>query len=60
MTLPDWALNGTTLKDLGTVSDFSMLWNFNTREKARLTGGLLRIHSDVILFICLCSTSKYF
>jgi len=41
MTLPDWALNGTTLKDLGTVADFSMLWNFNTREKARLTGGAL-------------------
>lgn len=51
MTLPDWALNGTTLKDLGTVADFSMLWNFNTREKARLTGGLLRIYSDVILSI---------
>ena len=41
MTLPDWVLNGTTYKDLGTVGDFSMMWNFNTREKARLTGGLL-------------------
>ena len=40
MTLPDWVLNGTTYKDLGTVGDFSMMWNFNTREKARLTGGL--------------------
>ncbi|CAH3021129.1 unnamed protein product, partial [Porites evermanni] len=41
MTLPDWVLNGTTYKDLGTVGDFSMMWNFNTREKARLTGGAL-------------------
>ena len=40
MTLPDWVRNGTTYKDLGTVGDFSMMWNFNTREKARLTGGM--------------------
>ena len=40
MKLPDWVLNGTTYEDIGKVSDFSMGWNFNTREKARLTGGL--------------------
>ena len=40
MPLPDWVLNGTTYKDLETVGDFFMMWNFNTREKARLTGGL--------------------
>jgi len=43
MTLPDWVLNGTTYEDIGIVSDYSMGWNFNTREKARLTGGLSRI-----------------
>ena len=40
MTLPDWVLNGTTYEDIGKVSDYGMAWNFNTREKARLTGGL--------------------
>lgn len=40
MTLPDWVLNGTTYEDIGKVSDYGMGWNFNTREKARLTGGL--------------------
>ena len=40
MKLPDWVLNGTTYEDIGKVSDYSMGWNFNTREKARLTGGL--------------------
>ena len=42
MTLPDWVLNGTTYEDIGTVSDFGMRWNFNTREKARITGGWYR------------------
>lgn len=41
MTLPDWVLNGTTYEDIGKVSDYGMGWNFNTREKARLTGGAL-------------------
>ncbi|XP_078357149.1 prostatic acid phosphatase-like isoform X2 [Oculina patagonica] len=41
MTLPDWVLNDTTYEDIGIVSDYSMKWNFNTREKARLTGGAL-------------------
>ena len=45
MKLPDWVLNGTTYEDIGKVSDYSMGWNFNTREKARLTGGLSRIDS---------------
>lgn len=52
MPLPDWVLNGTTYKDLGTVADFGMLWNFNTREKARLTAdsyGLLSYESIVFL-----------
>ncbi|CAH3173893.1 unnamed protein product [Porites lobata] len=38
---PDWVNNGTTYKDLRTVANFGMYWNFNTREKARLTGGAL-------------------
>ena len=42
MTLPDWVLNGTTYEDIGKVCDYGMGWNFNTREKARLTGGLSR------------------
>ena len=37
---PDWVNNGTTYKDLRTVANFGMYWNFNTREKARLTGGM--------------------
>jgi len=41
MKLPDWVLNGTTYEDIGKVSDYGMGWNFNTREKARLTGGAL-------------------
>ena len=40
MKLPDWVLNGTTYEDMCKVSDYGMGWNFNTREKARLTGGL--------------------
>ena len=43
MKLPDWVLNGTTYEDIGKVSDYGMGWNFNTREKARLTGGLSKI-----------------
>lgn len=40
MTLPDWVLNGTTYEDVVKVSNYGMGWNFNTRGKARLTGGL--------------------
>jgi len=42
MKLPDWVLNGSTYEDMRKVSDYGMGWNFNTREKARLTGGLCR------------------
>ena len=42
MKLPDWVLNGTTYEDMRKVSDYGMGWNFNTREKARVTGGLYR------------------
>lgn len=41
LPLPDWVLKGTTYEDLGTVSDYGMGWNYNTIEKARLTGGAL-------------------
>ena len=40
MAWPDWVDNGTTYQDLRTVANFGMFWNFNTPEKARLTGGL--------------------
>ena len=39
LPFPDWVLNGTTYEDIGKVADFGMMWNFNTIEKAKLTGG---------------------
>lgn len=41
LPFPDWVLNGTTYEDIRKVADFGMMWNFNTIEKARLTGGAL-------------------
>lgn len=49
LTLPAWSTNGTTWEAVRNMSDFDMMWCFNTPEKAKLTGGL---SSLFVLLIC--------
>lgn len=41
LTLPSWAMNGTTWESLRNLSQFEMTSLFNSPEKAKLTGGSL-------------------